>query len=196
MSARSDQPWCRSGVNSEVTSQATPNSLALVSGAAPSGDAHVATFVLDSRGLVTHYSGDLSSHTCIPPQPLGKAIDTFPPPWSEFFLEASAEGPRQGYKRGRIATQQSPALQVLSYPVDDKGGVVWLIFRDEPLNSPHSSSRLSDLGKWTRSFVHSLNNTLFGLSGYADLGLKSTDGAMQRRALTMVKEATPRANSQ
>jgi len=54
---------------------------------------------------------------------------------------------------------------------------------------PELASRLTDLGRWTRSLVHMLNNSLTGILGYAKLGQDTADEATRLRALEQIERA-------
>ena len=160
----------------------------------PAGRAHLATLAIDHHGVVTHVAGANLESLGLPSAPHERSITELGPTWSPTLERVKVRVERVGYASSLISRPKGPPLTLMCYPLDPSGGLVCLVFDAETTISALQANRLSDLGRWTRAFVHSLNNTLCGIIGYADIGLRSPKRDKEHRALTLIKDAATRVN--
>ena len=151
---------------------------------------HIATLLVDPAGVVSSVQGPGAPGHGLSRDLVGLALTHAGAP-----LNAALE-------RARVTClQASPSVITLppsfegsgwAYRLDDHGSVVIILSTSTESGHVDRMARVTDLGRWTRAFVHMLNNTLFGVLGYAEFGLKQANPDMTRNALTQIQRAGQR----
>ena len=148
---------------------------------AHSVSSYLVTIEVDSEGIVQGFSGPGCAILGLTTAAVGAPMREIVAMWAP----ASVQSFQAVEPRNSVALPtQSAQLEV--YPTPSRGGSVVLIHRAPPRRVKRTEARLTDLGRWTRASIHMLNNSLVGILGYADWGLKGADEATRTRALVQI----------
>jgi signal transduction histidine kinase len=159
---------------------------------APPPAEHLATLVLNCEAVVTSFRGPGEPETGLNAALVGSALTDIHTIWSGPLEHARSQClmPQAGHSHISLSPEHRIFGDV--YPLDDDGNVVAILCTHGAAPAPDVMARVTDLGRWTRAFVHMLNNTLFGILGYAEFGLKHDDTKIAYNALTQVQTAGQR----
>ena len=101
-------------------------------------------------------------------------------------LCAALEQALGAHRRATMCPLLSIDARLEVYPAAARGGAIALVHHAAAIRAFEGAAHLTDLGRWTRAALHTLNNALLGIMGYAELGLKTEDSSRRIKALEQI----------
>jgi signal transduction histidine kinase len=144
---------------------------------------------LSGAGVVTSFRGP-GDHTIGLVQALvGSSLTDIDASWHGHLEDARARCVIADAGPTFVSFAPQHSISGELYALDDEGTVVVILFAPSSGARRDAAARMTDLGRWTRAFVHMLNNSLFGILGYAEFGLTHNNLAATTNALTKIQIA-------